>query len=179
MDNSRIPMKCYNFLKGLDDYGADGNWVSKIRDILNSHGFGFVWLNQGVENHKYFLSVFEQRCKDMYGQDWRSNTDSHNRRFYLNIKTGYDIEEYINNVTVFKHRRCISLIRTSSHNLNSNNRCQNQIDGQCQMCELEEPEDEYHFCLVCPAYISPRKNLLPSYFWQNPSRNIWCILCIL
>ena len=106
----------------------------------------------------------------MYGQDWRSNTDSHNRRFYLNIKTGYDIEEYINNVTVFKHRRCISLIRTSSHNLNSNNRCQNQIDGQCQMCELEEPEDEYHFCLVCPAYISPRKNLLPSYFWQNPSR---------
>ena len=67
MDQSRIPMKCYNFLKRLDDYGADGNWVSKIGEILNSHGFGFVRLNQGVENHKYFLSVFEQRCKDLYG----------------------------------------------------------------------------------------------------------------
>jgi len=163
MNPTRIPLKCYTFLKRLDDNGVDNNWVSKIRRILNTHGFGFVWLNQGVENHIQFLSIFEQRCKDIYCQNWRSETDSHNRRFYLNIKTGFDMEEYIKNVTLFKHRRCITLIRTCSHNLNFNNRCQNPIDGLCRLCDLEEVEDEFHFCLVCPAYSSPRENLLPSH----------------
>jgi len=138
---------------------------------LNTHGFGFVWLNQGVENHIQFLSIFEQRCKDIYCQNWRSETDSHNRRFYLNIKTGFDMEEYIKNVTLFKHRRCITLIRTCSHNLNFNNRCQNPIDGLCRLCDLEEVEDEFHFCLVCPAYSSPRENLLPSHYWRSPTHN--------
>lgn len=169
MSPSRIPSKCYRFLKRLADTGIDCNWVSKVRDILNSHGFGFVWLNQGVDNQINFLKVFEQRCKDMYYQDCRSSTSSFYQRVYVNVKIDFDMEKYIDHISLFKHRRCVTLIRTGSHNLNINGWYPDSIDGTCRMCDLDEIEDELHFCLICPAYIQPRTNLIPSHYWQDPS----------
>lgn len=171
MNPNRIPLKCYHSLRQLDETGVDCNWASKIREILNSHGFGFVWLNQGVENCALFLNVFEQRCKDVFLQEWRALTDSPNRLFYLNIKHEFNIEEYIKTVTIFKHRRCVTLVRTASHNLNCNKRRQNPIDGLCQMCDLNTIEDEFHFCLICPAYKAQRENLLQARYWQSPTRH--------
>ena len=47
------------------------NWVSHMKNILNSNGFGYVWLNsngfgyvwdrQSVANKKLFLIQFKQR----------------------------------------------------------------------------------------------------------------------
>lgn len=179
MDPCRIPLKCYQFMKRLDENNTNcNNWVSNIRNILNSHGFGYVWLNQGVENHVQFLRCFEQRCKDIYCQEWRTETHSDLRCFYLNLKTGFATESYIKNVSFFKHRRCLTLIRTSSHNLNCNKRAAYHANELCQMCQLNLVEDEYHFCLVCPAYKNQRESLLSPYYWQNPTRSkLYSLLC--
>ena len=63
MDDSRYVRKCYNMLKVLDDYGKT-NWVSNVRLLLQSNGFGYVWTNQSVTNPHSFISVFTQRLKD-------------------------------------------------------------------------------------------------------------------
>ena len=47
-DGPRLPCKAYRMLRGLDARGKR-NWVSNVRCKLNQFGFGYVWLNQGVE----------------------------------------------------------------------------------------------------------------------------------
>ena len=37
------------------------NWASSVRCKLYQYGFGFVWLNQGVEEMNQFLHVFRER----------------------------------------------------------------------------------------------------------------------
>ena len=54
-------------LKILDDYGKT-NWVSNVRLLLQSNGFGYVWKNQSVTNPHSFISVFTQRLKDKFIQ---------------------------------------------------------------------------------------------------------------
>ena len=169
MDPNRLPFKCYVMLKRLDENEGKFNWVSKIRSILNMNGFGYVWLNQGVDNKRLFLKAFEQRCKDVYSQEWRTQIDSRRRCFYLNIKHVIIAEKYIELVSIFRHRRCISMIRISSHNLNVNKRVKDESLKICRMCNRQQIEDEYHFCLVCPAYRVQRESLLSPYYWRNPS----------
>ena len=31
------------------------NWLKSIKELLEMLGFGFVWMNGGVENDKYFI----------------------------------------------------------------------------------------------------------------------------
>jgi hypothetical protein len=147
MHQDRLPYKCYTFLKPLDEVESKANWVTSIKTLLHTFGFGYVWTNQGVANVHNFLNMFEQRCKNVYIQEWRSQTHSINRRFYLAIKSNFTIEDYIKSVTIFKHRRCITLIRTSSHNLNANKVYVNDTDGLCQLCEAHPLEDKFNFCL--------------------------------
>ena len=45
-------------------------WATEIRLLLFTHGFGFVWGNQGVQLIGSFLKVFKQRLVDCRAQDW-------------------------------------------------------------------------------------------------------------
>ena len=53
----------YDMLKGFDEAG-DVNWVTGITKLLYGHGFGDVWLNQGVGHIDTFLAIFKQRVTD-------------------------------------------------------------------------------------------------------------------
>ena len=48
MNISGLPCKAYRMLRELAARGKR-NWVSNVRCKLNQFGFGYVWLNQGVE----------------------------------------------------------------------------------------------------------------------------------
>ena len=39
----------------------------------------------------------------------------------------------------------------------------------CNVCRCADVEDEYHFLLVCPAYICIRKQYINSYYYRRPS----------
>ena len=56
-------------LKVLDEYGQI-NWVTKVRQLLFSNGFGYIWIEQYVHNSRAFLSALVQRLKDQYLQSW-------------------------------------------------------------------------------------------------------------
>ena len=60
---------CYLMLKGLDEYGQI-NWITKVRQLLFSNSFGYIWIEQCVHNFRALLSTFVQRLKDQYLQSW-------------------------------------------------------------------------------------------------------------
>ena len=60
MEASKLPNKAYKILYVLDERGKR-NWASNVRCKLYQYGFGFVWLNQGVEEINQCLHVFRER----------------------------------------------------------------------------------------------------------------------
>ena len=50
-------------LKALDESGRQ-IWVSKVRDLLFTYGFGYAWIAQDVGYISMFISQFKQRLTD-------------------------------------------------------------------------------------------------------------------
>ena len=57
MNECRLPQKAYKMLFDLDSKGKN-NWVTDVRMCLCKHGFGNVWLYQGVGNESVFIKLF-------------------------------------------------------------------------------------------------------------------------
>ena len=49
MPTTRYPKQCYHMLRRLDET-VRKTWASKIKNVLYEYGFGYVWINDGVEN---------------------------------------------------------------------------------------------------------------------------------
>ena len=60
MEASKLPSKAYRMLHVLEERGKR-IWASNVRCKLYQYGFGFVWLNEGVEEMNQFLHVFRER----------------------------------------------------------------------------------------------------------------------
>ena len=45
----------YNVQLSINTDGTGVNWVSKVKDLLCTYGFGEVWLNQGVGDVNVFF----------------------------------------------------------------------------------------------------------------------------
>ena len=56
-NSERLPNQAYRMLMNLDSNGKY-NWASSIRSVLQSLGFGYVWLAQGVTRENCFLRMF-------------------------------------------------------------------------------------------------------------------------
>ena len=78
MEASKLANKAYMILHVLDERGKR-NWASNIRCNLYQYGFGFVWLNQGVEEMNQFLHVFRERLIAYWWQEWRSYVETSDR----------------------------------------------------------------------------------------------------
>ena len=46
------------------------NWASKIKDLLYSHGFAYLWEIQHVLDLKYFRLMIKKRAIDECFQKW-------------------------------------------------------------------------------------------------------------
>ena len=80
------------------------NWVSKVRNLLFSYGFGEAWYNQGVGDVNLFLVLFKQRAIDLYLHDWFLNLENKQRAidlylhdWFLNLenKQSFVVQKYI------------------------------------------------------------------------------------
>lgn len=172
MPDSRLPRKAYLMLYRLDERKKN-NWVSKIRMFLFLHGFGFVWLNQGVGDRNAFISVLRERMIDCRWQNWEShmresdrfdsycgfNGFSHETKLYLKIP----LNRHIKNIVV-KFRFGISdLFVHSCRYKNVVN-----INLVCPLCR-QATENEVHFLLCCPSLIDLREKLIPKKYFRNPN----------
>ena len=139
------------------------NWVSKVRNLLCSYGFGEAWYNQGVGDKNIFLVLFKQRAIDLYLHDCFLNLENSNKALlYSNIKVYFKPSLYLTVISNIQHRLALTQLRTRNHKLHveTGNWCKPRstpFDKRlCFICDRDELEDEYHFVLCCPAYTALR-----------------------
>ena len=46
------------------------SWASKVKYLLDTYGFSYVWNAQNSINHDYFLYTFKKRLVDEFIQKW-------------------------------------------------------------------------------------------------------------
>jgi hypothetical protein len=84
MDPQRFPKQAYAMLI-LQDQNGKRCWATEIRELLFRTGFGFVWMNQGVQDIGGFLKVVKQRLLDMFMQEWSSTIRNKERYIMYSI----------------------------------------------------------------------------------------------
>ena len=61
--------------------------VSMVKNTLSNLGFYHVWASQGVGNVKNFLTIFKQRLRDNFIQNWEERLHASSRAdFYKQIQ---------------------------------------------------------------------------------------------
>ena len=90
LPDHRYVKKAYNMLHYLQTVGQT-NWASRVRDLLSTNGFGYVWENQNVENENIFIRMFSQRLRDQYLQAWSESIHNSSRLIlYKEFKTSFN-----------------------------------------------------------------------------------------
>ncbi|XP_043227986.1 uncharacterized protein LOC122384520 [Amphibalanus amphitrite] len=147
-------------------------WVSSVKDILDTSGLGNYWLNAPGKNEGA-LMVIETRLTDMFRQSWSDSVQSNS--LCLNYRMFKDVlhaEPYLTLLDT-KDRVTITRFRCGNHNLpiTGSRRQHNAILNKCSLCKHNAPGDEFHYILECPAFKIQRTSLLPSYYWKRPDAN--------
>ena len=157
------------------------NWASKIRDLLNNHGFTYVWERQHVLDLKDFHFLFKKRVIDECLQKWYNDMNTcHYLPMLKHYKINFGYEMYLD-ILPPKLRNILTKLRLSSHKLRiesdryNRNRTPREL-RYCTLCNVNDVEDEYRFVLVCPAFIALRKKYIQAYYYRNPSAFKFCEL---
>ena len=104
--------------------------------------------------------------RNSFIQDWSQQVnDTRNNpimRTYKLIKFNFGIESYLTKVSIFKYRKSITKLRTSSHDLHieKGRHSENRLPVEqrlCKMCNVIE--DEAHFLLSCRLFSNERLTL--------------------
>ena len=146
-------------------------WVSGVKVLLETTGFGFIWQQQFVDNETAFLNSFKRRLVDMYLQLWVSqvNLTSENRLF-KHIKSNFVFESYLN-INNRSLRTSLTKIRLSSHifYIERGRWGPNNVDINDRKCTIcNQVESEYHCLIECPKFNNERIGLLTDELKLNP-----------
>ena len=83
-------------LKVLDEYGQI-NWVTNVRKLFFSNGFGYIWIEKCMHKSRAFLSALVQMLKDQYLQScYAELADSSKLCLYNGYTSYYEHEPYLN-----------------------------------------------------------------------------------
>ena len=151
-------------LRRLDETDRE-TWASKVRQLLFSYGFGYVWIYEGVGDINGFVKAFKQRLIETSKQDWHSNTmTSSKARHYRYIMPTLQTARYIFYDIPIIFRIALTKLRCSVHKLHietGRHRNINYEERLCILCDTNNIEDEFHFVIVCPLYEELRQIYLP------------------
>ena len=160
----------------IENDGNVTNWVSLLRDLLCVHGFGHVWLNQGVGSINCFMMVFKQRMKDVYYQSWNATIrDSRKAITYKHIVEGFRPQFYLSNIRIPKYRHAMTKLRLRNNRLKVETGSWNGPNAIvyheriCEFCNQNHLEDEYHFVMTCSYYTELRRIFIPKYYRIRPN----------
>lgn len=178
MNEDRLVKKCYLIMKCLDNLGQT-NWVSGVRKLLCTNGFGYVWYDQYVSQENIFISKFVQCLKDQYFQGWLETiTNSSKLYSYSQYKFQLIHETYLNCVRIRKFRCSLAKLRSSSRNLEIERGRYNDTPKFNRICKLchSAIETEFHFVLVCSKLLKRREKYIPKKYFSNTNEHKFNIL---
>ena len=157
----------------IENNAAETNWATKVRTLLESMGFGDVWINQGVGNINYFLHIFKLRARDCFMQKWNEELRESTRASTYILFANFNHQSYLDTIQNKKFRIALTRLRLSSHRLEieMGRWHKPQIiprnERKCQLCNTLE--DEFHFLLECPLYHDLRILYINRFYWRNPN----------
>jgi hypothetical protein len=148
-------------------------WLYEVKNLLCSLGFADLWLSQYVNNIPLFIKVAEERLTDQFIQERDSYLSiSPKCIIYKHLIDTFSLQYYLTKSLPLMYIRLITKFRLSAHKLSiesgrySNTPRHNRL---CNICGSVDVEDEFHFILKCPAYISQRKSFIKKYYFNKPS----------
>ena len=93
------------------------SWLS-VKLVLESLGFGHVWIEQGVGDLNMFLRVFKQRLTDNnFLQAWNEEISNSSRANTYELIAKFNFKCYLDVVTVRKFRYAFTRLHVASHRL--------------------------------------------------------------
>ena len=165
-DDDTLLRSCYNMLVEHANAGRK-NWASDVRNLLYTHGFGFIWEQQGVEDECNFINEFSSVLLDSYKQIWSATkSETSKLSLYGMYKINFVREPYLLFDIPYRLRKYLAKFRTSNVNLEielGRRYGTAKEDRLCKLCgeyNLIYVEDEYHLLLQCSAYADVRKTYL-------------------
>ena len=173
--NSNCILKSvYNDMKTLTENSRNNLlWTSKVKSLLERHGFAEVWQYPESVNMKPFLAVLKTRLIDTFLTEARAGIrNSSSLSLFKELDNNTEIAPYLKLLFNEKYRTALAKIRLSSHLLAIETGRHNGIlreNRKCTFCDLNDIEDEYHFIIICPLYRDIRKDYIPNYYVKKPS----------
>jgi hypothetical protein len=177
LDSSILTRAAYVMLYDLDKMGRH-TWATEVKKTLNLYGFGYVWMNQKVENEMVFLNEFKNKVISLSVQKWQEELKSNRKLYYYCIFKEYLAPEtYLIHVQNKYQRVMFAKFRCSDHQLHIEKGRHTGVIRQeryCDYCKKHNSfcvEDEFHFLLLCPLYKDLRASILAKYYSCNPTEN--------
>ena len=101
MDHDSFPRQCYDEMCKTDKLGTT-NWVTKVKRMLFSYGYGCVWLTQSEGDETPFVNSFRLRTEDNFRQEWYTDI-SENKKLetYKTFKSLLEPEIYLSTIDSF------------------------------------------------------------------------------
>ena len=154
-----------------DRENYDDDWLKNIKLELNHLGLGYIWEMEQIDAK--LIKEIEQRFHDVHAQEIFTAIQNVSRgENYKYLADNFGTQHYLTKSINELHRKCITRIRLSSHNLNIETgryRHESRTDRRCTLCDLDDLEDEFHFILKCPFYNDLRVTLIKPYYLRRTS----------
>ena len=173
-DQGKISKIIYDLLRKVhctNDFHS--KWTGKVESILNNMGFGETWLADEIrDSSSQFSGKVKRRLSDMHQQNWHSEThNSGHCVTYRILKNELSLEQYLitvdkkSAITLCKFRAGNSKIPIVTGRFTGTER-HNRI---CNLCQLNEIGDEFHYIMLCPNFLSSRKRFINRTYWTRPN----------
>ena len=117
-DGTKYIKLVYNVMIGdLQNSSEKSSWAKSVKLLLESLGFGHVWIEEGVGDINMFLRVFKQRLTDNFIQGWNEHISNSSRANTYKLMANFNFKCYLDVVTVQKFRYAFTRLSVASHRL--------------------------------------------------------------
>ena len=121
LPQARLCRQAYDMMLNQLDHFPRENWASRIKAILQKHGYGIVWLSQGVGNERQFLSEFKDRLICSFKQNWHADLETNDKyRWFYSFKSVFQSEIYLEVLTDKWQRANYAKFRLRTLGFNAN-----------------------------------------------------------
>ena len=161
----RICLALYN--RGLIIF----KWMDNVVHILNQNGFPSIFRDQLLLDDKYLKNIFLPRLKTTIRDQARQVllgklNEKDSFYFYKDLITFHCMQNYLHKMPADIWIPLIK-IRTGNHKLPVELQSWNifykpREERYCNVCNLAEVGDEFHYLSRCPIFSDERQKYLPS-----------------
>ena len=163
----------YNEMKSRTENRNNNLWSTKVKYLLERHGFAEVWQYPESVKINSFIAVLKTRLIDTFLTEARVGIrNSSSLSLFKELDCKNEIAPYLTLLSNEKYRNALAKIRLSSHSLKieaGRHNDTSRANRKCPFCDLNDIEDEYHFIIICPLYSDLRKDYIPEYYIKRPS----------